>query len=199
MQFYKDRYQWASRSTKQGGCQLPDDLIRKPRKGVRKSLNYIHFLCNVDNYCAQSFSPILFHERLSPMLTWWTNMESLAALNTWMLAATMVFAVLTGIMVFLTIGKSKRLIDQFSEDAQNYRKQVKSLEKTAEGIRKELLQTQQHQDINQLKLKTSNSSAQELRQSLLDARKRLEIAEAAIKTHEAQTAENEDGTDSTGP
>jgi len=130
------------------------------------------------------------------MLTWWTNMESLAALNTWMLAATMVFAVLTGIMVFLTIGKSKRLIDQFSEDAQNYRKQVKSLEKTAEGIRKELLQTQQHQDINQLKLKTSNSSAQELRQSLLDARKRLEIAEAAIKTHEAQTAENEDGTDS---
>jgi predicted PurR-regulated permease PerM len=105
------------------------------------------------------------------MLTWWTNMESLAALNTWMLAATMVFAVLTGIMVFLTIGKSKRLIDQFSEDAQNYRKQVKSLEKTAEGIRKELLQTQQHQDINQLKLKTSNSSAQELRQSLLDAGK----------------------------
>jgi outer membrane murein-binding lipoprotein Lpp len=62
----------------------------------------------------------------------------LAALNTWMLTATMVFAVLTGIMVFLTIGKSKRLIDQFSEDAQNYRKQVKSLEKTAEGIRKEL-------------------------------------------------------------
>jgi septal ring factor EnvC (AmiA/AmiB activator) len=106
------------------------------------------------------------------MLTWWTNMESLAALNTWMLAATMVFAVLTGIMVFLTIGKSKRLIDQFSEDAQNYRKQVKSLEKTAEGIRKELLQTQQHQDINQLKLKTSNSSAQELRQSLLDAQEK---------------------------
>jgi uncharacterized protein YhaN len=125
-------------------------------------------------------------------------MESLAALNGWMLAATLVFAALTGIMVFLTIGKSKKLsVDQFSEDARNYRKQVKSLEKTAEEIRRELLQTQQHQDINQLKLKTSKSSAKELRQSLLDARKRMEIAEAAIKAHEEQTAENEDGTETT--
>jgi hypothetical protein len=39
-----------------------------------------------------------------------------------MLTATMVFAVLTGIMVFLTIGKSKRLIDQFSEDASKFPK-----------------------------------------------------------------------------
>ena len=39
------------------------------------------------------------------MLSWWTNMESVAALNGWMLMATLVFAVLTGIMVFLTVGK----------------------------------------------------------------------------------------------
>lgn len=127
------------------------------------------------------------------MFAWWTNMESLAVLTNWMLTATIVFAVLTGIMVFLTVGKSKRLVDRLSEDIKTTRKQVKSLEKTAEGIRKELLQTQQHQDINQLKLKSSDSSAQELRQALLDARKRLEIAESAIKAHEAQAAENGDG------
>lgn len=61
---------------------------------------------------------------------------------------------------------------------------LKSLEKTAESIRKELLQTQQHLDISQLKLKTSKSSALELRQKLLDARKRLEIAEAAVKARQ---------------
>ena len=129
------------------------------------------------------------------MLTWWTNMESVALLNNLMLTATIVFAVLTGIMVFLTVGKSKHLVDRLSDDIKTSRKQIKSLEKTAEAIRKELLQTQQHQDINQLKLKTSDSSAQELRQALLDARKRLEIAEAAIKAHEAQAADNEDGTE----
>jgi len=122
------------------------------------------------------------------MLSWWTNMESVIALNSWMLAATLIFAVLTGIMVFLTTGKSRNLVSRLSEDLKTSRKQIKSLEKTAEEIRRELLQTQQHQDINQLKLKTSNSSAQELRQALLDARKRMEIAEAAIKAHQEQEA-----------
>ena len=109
------------------------------------------------------------------MLSWWTNIESLAALNNWMLTTTMVFAVLTGIMVFLTAGKSRHLVGRLSEDLETSRKRTNSLEKTAEEIRKELLQTQQHQDINQLKLKTSKSSDKELRQALLDAKKRLKL------------------------
>ena len=124
------------------------------------------------------------------MLSWWTNMESVAALNEWMLMATLVFAVLTGIMVFLTVGKSKNLVSGLSEELETSRKRIKSLEKTAEEIRRELLQTQQHQDINQLKLKTSKSSAKELTQALLDARKRMEIAEAAIKAHQEQEKNN---------
>ncbi|MBC2742025.1 MAG: hypothetical protein HGJ93_02985 [Desulfosarcina sp.] len=129
------------------------------------------------------------------MLSWWTNMESIAALNNWMLTATLIFAGLTGIMVFLTTGKSRNLVCRLSEDLEASRKRIKSLEKTAEEIRKELLQTQQHQDINQLKLKTSNTSAVELRQALLNARKRLEIAEAAIKTHQEQAEQDGDGTE----
>ncbi|WP_319409942.1 hypothetical protein [uncultured Desulfosarcina sp.] len=117
-------------------------------------------------------------------------MESVAALNEWMLMATLVFAVLTGIMVFLTVGKSKNLVSGLSEELETSRKRIKSLEKTAEEIRRELLQTQQHQDINQLKLKTSKSSAKELTQALLDARKRMEIAEAAIKAHQEQEKNN---------
>jgi hypothetical protein len=124
-------------------------------------------------------------------------MESVAALNGWMLSATLVFAVLTGIMVFLTAGKSKNLVNGLSEELQTARKRIKALEKTAEEIRRELLQTQQHQDINQLKLKTSKSSAKELTQALLDARKRMEIAEAAIKAHREQ--EKKDGDESETP
>ena len=125
-------------------------------------------------------------------------MESVAALNGWMLAATLVFAVLTGIMVFLTVGKSKNLVSGLSEELQTSRKRIKSLEKTAEEIRRELLQTQQHQDINQLKLKTSKSSAKELTQALLDARKRMEIAEAAIKAHQEQEKQKKKNAEESG-
>jgi hypothetical protein len=125
------------------------------------------------------------------MLSWWTNMESLAAVNNWMLTATLVLAALTGILVFLTVGKSRTLVHRLSSDLEKARKRVLSLQKTAEEIRRELLQTQQHQDISQLKLKTSKSSAQELRQELLDARKRLEIAEAAVKAHKERIEDDD--------
>ncbi|MGA6926028.1 MAG: hypothetical protein WBY88_10125, partial [Desulfosarcina sp.] len=51
------------------------------------------------------------------------------------------------------------------------------------------------QDINQLKLKTSNSSVEELRQALLDARKRLEIAEAAVMAHQTKVDEAGESSD----
>ncbi len=131
------------------------------------------------------------------MLSWWTNMESVAALNGWMLAATLVFSVLTGVMVFLTVGKSKKLISGLFDELETSHKRGKSLEKTAEEIRKELLQTQQHQDINQLKLKLSKSSTKELTQALLDARKRMEIAEGAIKAHREQEKKNGEPSETT--
>jgi hypothetical protein len=120
------------------------------------------------------------------MLSWWTDMESVALLNNLMLMATLTFAALTGIMAFLSAGKTKHQLKGLSENLDLSRKQIKALEKAAETIRKELLETQQHQDISQLKLKTSKSSTAELRQALLDARKRLEIAEAAVKAHQQQ-------------
>lgn len=123
-------------------------------------------------------------------------MGSVASMNQWMLMATLLFAVLTGIMAFLTAGKFKDQANQLSEDLEASRKRIRSLEKTAEAIRKELLETQQHQDINQLKLKTSKSSAAELKQALLDARKRLEIAEAAVKAHQQQVGKLDDETES---
>ncbi|MFO7715747.1 hypothetical protein [Desulfosarcina sp.] len=129
------------------------------------------------------------------MLSWWTHIEPVAALNTWMLTGTLVFAVLTGIMVYLTAGRSKTLITRLHEKLESSHKRTKSLEKTAEEIRRELLETQQYQDINQLKLKTSKSSTEELRQALFDARKRLEIAEAAIKAHQVQAEKNGEETE----
>jgi hypothetical protein len=126
------------------------------------------------------------------MLSWWTDMESVALLNNWMLIATLFFAALTGIMAFLSAGKIKNQVKGLLEDLDTSRKRIKGLEKAAETIRKELLETQQHQDINQLKLKTSDSSTAELRQALLNARKKLEKAEAAIKVHQQQQTEKND-------
>ena len=125
------------------------------------------------------------------MSSWLSNMESVAALNNWILVGTLVFAAITGILVFLVTGKSRSLIQQLSKDLESSGGRIKSLEKAAESIRRELLQTQQHQDINQLKLKTSHSSAEELRQELLAARKRLAIAEAAIKERKEQDQDTE--------
>ena len=125
------------------------------------------------------------------MTSLWTSLESLSALNNWMLAGTLLFACVTGILIFLTSGKSKTLVSRLSKELASSRNRVRSLEKTAESIRKELLQAQQHQDISQLKLKTSKSSAQELRQELLSARKRLEIAEAAVKARKEEESDPE--------
>lgn len=120
------------------------------------------------------------------MSSWWTTLESVAALSNLMLTATLVFAALTVVLVYLAAGKTKDRTNRLYEDLETSRKQIKSLERAAAEIRKELLETQQHQDISQLRLKTSTVSAEELRQELVNARKRLEIAEAAIKAHEAQ-------------
>ena len=117
------------------------------------------------------------------MISWWTDMESVALLNNILIAGTLLFAAITGLLIFISSGKNKTQLKELEGALDKSRKQVKSLEKAAEGIRKELLEVLQHQDINQLKLETSTSSAAELRQELLAARKRLQIAEAAVKAH----------------
>jgi hypothetical protein len=113
-------------------------------------------------------------------------MESVAALNNWMLLGALIFAAITGVLLFLANVKSRSIIQQLSKDLEASNGRIKSLEKTAGSIRKDLLRTQQYQDISKLKLKTSNSSAEELRMELLTARKRLAIAEAAIKERKEQ-------------
>ncbi len=113
-------------------------------------------------------------------------MESVALLNTVLIAGTVFLAALAGIMAFLSRTKLKSQIEDLQSDLDTSRIQIKSLEKAAESIRKELLEALQHQDINQLKLKTSTSSATELRNELLAARKRLEVAEAAVKEQQEQ-------------
>jgi hypothetical protein len=123
------------------------------------------------------------------MLTWWTNLESVSALNNVLLFATLFFAALSGLLVFITVNRSRQHAARLNDELLVARKQIKTLTKTAETIRRELLQTQQHQDISQLKLKTSKSSSEELRHALLDARKRLKAAEEAINAHQAPPPE----------
>lgn len=126
------------------------------------------------------------------MLSWWSNIHTVALVNNWLLAATVVLSAATGFLAFLTARKSKAANSHLLTELEIAKKQVKSIEKTAEEIRKELLQTQQYQDINQLKLKTSKSSTEELRQALVQAQKRLEAAEKAAREQEAKAVEQEE-------
>lgn len=120
------------------------------------------------------------------MLSWWTHLDSLFTLHGSMLLVSVAFAILAGILLVLSTNKANKENRRLTERLESDSKQIRSLEKAAESIRKELLETQQHQDINQLKLKSTKSSAEELRQALFDAKKRLKIAEAAIEAHEPQ-------------
>ncbi len=107
-------------------------------------------------------------------------MESVAAANDWLLTATILSALLTGILIFVKAGKQKHDVESLSSALRSSRRQVKALEKAAEEIRKELLEIQQHQDINQIKLQSNQSSTQELQNALAEAQHRLKITEAAL-------------------
>ena len=69
-----------------------------------------------------------------------------------MLATTLIFAALTGFMAFLCAGKNNSRMKELSEDLDDSKKLVKSLEKKQrKPFAKSCSKPQQHQDINQLK------------------------------------------------
>lgn len=115
------------------------------------------------------------------MLSWWANIEAVAMANAWLVTATILSALLTGILIFVKTGKQRRDTNGLIEALQSSHRQIKLLEKAAEEIRNELLEVQQCQDINQIKQQSNQTSTQELQNVLSDTQKRLMIAEAALK------------------
>lgn len=96
------------------------------------------------------------------MFDWWNRIESVAALNNWMLMAVMVCASLAALVVVLSKNKIRKMDKALSNSDQR----VLSIEETAESIRKEMLKSKQDNDIAQLRLQSLESENNKLKQML---------------------------------
>lgn len=115
------------------------------------------------------------------MFTWWQNLESVAVFNNWMQLVAMVFAALTTISLLLLWVNGNRMTRYLIDREKSAGNKIKAVEKAAEMIRKELLATQQNQDIADQKRRLAEMDAGSLRKELDKIRKRYANAEGALK------------------
>ncbi|MFZ1983406.1 MAG: hypothetical protein WAU91_03275 [Desulfatitalea sp.] len=115
------------------------------------------------------------------MFAWWNNLETATAFNTWMQLVAMLGAALTTISILLLWLSGNRMTRYLSEREQSTNKKIKAVEKAAEQIRKELLATQQNQDIADQRRRLAEMDADSLRKEVERTRKRYSEAEGALK------------------
>ncbi|MBI5062602.1 MAG: hypothetical protein HZB87_03795 [Desulfatitalea sp.] len=115
------------------------------------------------------------------MFAWWNSLEATAAFNTWMQLFAMLGAALTTISILLLWWNGNRMANYLSEREQSTHKKIKAVEKAAEQIRKELLATQQNQDIADQRRRLAEMDADSLRKDVERTRKRYSEAEGALK------------------
>jgi hypothetical protein len=115
------------------------------------------------------------------MLMWLKSFEALATFNAWMHIVALIGVIATTASVWLLIINSNRMINQLLEREQRSNKRIKAVEKAAEQIRKELLSTQQNQDIAEQRRLLAEMDADTLRKELDSIRARYNEAEGALK------------------
>lgn len=115
------------------------------------------------------------------MFAWWHNIESVAGFNGWMQVLAMIGAALTTVSVLLLWAQGNRLTRHVGDREVAARNKIKAVEKAAEQIRKELLATQQSQDIVEQKRRLAEMDAGALRKEMDQIRKRYADAEGALK------------------
>jgi hypothetical protein len=115
------------------------------------------------------------------MFAWWQNLESVSVFNTWMQMIAMLGAALTTVSVLLLWMQGNRMTRYISEREQNAHRKIKAVEKAAEQIRKELLATQQSQDIADQRRRLAEMDADALRKEMEKTRIRYADAEGALR------------------
>lgn len=115
------------------------------------------------------------------MFAWWNSVESIAAFNNWMQLIALIFTALTTISVLILWVNGNRMSNFLIEREKSASKKIKAVEKAAEQIRKELLATQQNQDIADQKRRLAEMDAGSLRNEMESIRKRYSDAEGALK------------------
>lgn len=115
------------------------------------------------------------------MFTWWHSLDSVAAFNSWMQILTMVAAALTTICILMLWVNGKRMTSYLIQREHSASSKINAVEKAAEQIRKELLATQQNQDIADQRRQIAEMDADALRKEMERTRKRYTDAEGALK------------------
>ena len=115
------------------------------------------------------------------MTSWWNDIEAVSTFNTWMEVAVLAAAALTLISLLLLWRNGSQMARHFLDREQRANKRIKAVEKAAEQIRKELLTTQQSQDIADQQRRLAEMDAGGLRKELQQVRKRYFDAEDQLK------------------
>lgn len=115
------------------------------------------------------------------MFAWLNSVESLAAFNNWMQLIALIFTAMTAISVLFIWVNGNRMTNFLIEREKSAGRKIKAVEKAAEQIRKELLATQQSQDIADQKRRLAEMDSGSLRQEMESIRKRYSDVEGALK------------------
>jgi hypothetical protein len=115
------------------------------------------------------------------MFAWWYDIESVATFNNWMQLVAMIGASMTTISILMLWVNGNRMTQSLIQREGSASRKIKAVEKAAEQIRKELLATQQNQDIAEQRRQLAEMDADTLRKEMEQTRKRYADAEGALK------------------
>jgi hypothetical protein len=113
---------------------------------------------------------------------WWNSIEAVDSFNSWMEIISLLGASLTLISVGLLWRHGNQMANDLIDRERRAGKRIKAVEKAAEEIRKELLATQQSQDIADQQRRLAQMDAESLRNEMHSLRKRYADAEGSLKS-----------------
>jgi hypothetical protein len=116
------------------------------------------------------------------MNSWWNNIETVNSFNSWMEIITLLAAALTLICIVLLWRNGNVMVRHLIDRERRSGKRISAVEKAAEEIRKELLATQQSQDIADQQRRLAQMDAETLRKEMQTLRKRYSDAEGSLKS-----------------
>ncbi len=115
------------------------------------------------------------------MPSWWNNLEAVNSFNNWMEVVALLGATLVLVSILLLWRNGSQMADYLMNRERKASKRIKGVERAAEQIRKELLATQQNQDIIAQQRRLAEMDADALRKEMENIRKRYANAEGALK------------------
>ncbi len=115
------------------------------------------------------------------MSSWWNDPQTVSSFNNWAEVIALFAAALTFISILYLWRNGYKMATFLVDRERRSSKRIKAVEKAAEQIRKELLATQQNQDIVDQRRRLAEMDSGALRKELEQLRKNYSDAEGALK------------------